>query len=324
MSSNPSFNASTSADEAASALASEILGKHVLITGVSPGGLGAEAARAIAQHSPALLILAGRSQAKIDETAAAIKKESPSTKLRPLVLDLSSLAAVRKAAEEVNSWPEPIDVLINNAAIMANPRRELTVDGFESQFATNHLGHFLFTNLIYPRLSSSSSGPRIVNVSSRGHRRSAIRFEDFNFAEEGSYVPFVAYGQAKTANMLFSVELTKRWASIGATSFSLHPGVIYTNLARLMSEEEKRAMGINTETGETQSTVFEWKTLPQGAATHIVAAFDPNIAEQSGSYLDDCQLANQNAESYALDEESESNAERLWKLSEELVGDQFE
>jgi NAD(P)-dependent dehydrogenase (short-subunit alcohol dehydrogenase family) len=189
----------------------------VLITGVSPGGLGAEAAFSIAAQKPGLIILASRDVSKIAETAAAIEERHPGTPTRILKLDLASFAAIREAAKEVNAYTENIDVLINNAAVMACPYAT-TADGFEMQFGTNHLGHFLFTVLILGKLTKGTG--RVVNVSSIGHRRSPIRFGDFNFSDGETYDRWEAYGQSKTANILFSVELAKR----GVNAFSLHPG----------------------------------------------------------------------------------------------------
>ena len=178
--SNPEFGFSTSAEEVAAAFSSSIAGKTILVTGVSPGGLGAHFLKVVAPHGPKLLILAGRSPAKCAETAKELEATNPGIATRTLELDLSSQAQVRKAAAEVLSWPEPIDVLVNNAAVMATPY-EKTVDGLESQFGTNHIGHFLFTNLIMPKLLASSYVPRVVNISSSGHRFSDIRWDDIGF-----------------------------------------------------------------------------------------------------------------------------------------------
>jgi hypothetical protein len=162
--------------------ASEIKGKVVLTTGVSPGGLGAIFVEAVAKAQPALLILAARNPAKSEQTAAVVKAANPGVQTRALELDLGSLAAVRKAAETVKSWADVplIDVLVNNAGLMAVDYK-LSPDGYESHFATNHLGHFLFTNLIMEKLTAAQS-PRVVNVSSDGHRLSPIRFFDYNFS----------------------------------------------------------------------------------------------------------------------------------------------
>ncbi|ORY77202.1 hypothetical protein BCR35DRAFT_342622 [Leucosporidium creatinivorum] len=312
------FNGSSTADEVASALAEQIRGKHVLITGVSPGGLGAEAARAIARQGPALLILAGRTQSKINETASAIRAESPSANLRTLLLDLSSLDAVRKSALEVNRWTEPIDVLINNAGTMfTGPQRRVTVDGFESTFATNYLGPFLLTNLIKPRLLASPS-PRVINLSSAGHAISDVRLGDLNLGEEGVYQPFLAYGHSKTANLLFNVALAEKWKEEGVKTFALHPGVIWTNGVP-NAEAEFKAAGYVTEDGKPSPNV-DWKTMAQGAATHLVAAFDPDLGDHSGAYLVDGQVANDQAQPYALDQE---NALKLWAATEVLLKQVF-
>ena len=176
----PEFGFFTSAEEVAAAFSSSIAGKTILVTGVSPGGLGAHFLKVVALHAPKLLILAGRSPAKCAETAKELEGAHPGITTRTLELDLSSQAQVRKAAAEVLSWPEPIDVLVNNAAVMATPYQK-TVDGLELQFGTNHIGHFLFTNLVIPKLLQSTQGPRIINVSSGGHRLSDIRWDDIGF-----------------------------------------------------------------------------------------------------------------------------------------------
>jgi NAD(P)-dependent dehydrogenase (short-subunit alcohol dehydrogenase family) len=165
-------------EEVASNLRDYINGKTVLITGTSPGGLGAETARAIATQNPGLLILAGRSRASIEETEKNIKDQIPTARTRILIIDLASLSSVREAAAEVNAYPETIDVLINNAAIMAGPY-EKTVDGHESQLQVNHIGHFLFTNLLMEKMARR--GARVVNVTSNGYGFGGIRWDDPDF-----------------------------------------------------------------------------------------------------------------------------------------------
>ncbi len=178
--SNRNFNASTTAEEAATALSSAIAGKAILVTGITLGGLGAHFVKVVAAHQPKLLILAGRSAMQSAETARELDAAHPGVAVRTLELDLSSQVNVRKAAAEVLSWQGPVDVLVNNAAVMGTPY-EKTVDGIEMQFGTNHIGHFLFTNLIMRKLLESSTGPRVVNVSNAGHRRSDIRWDDVGF-----------------------------------------------------------------------------------------------------------------------------------------------
>ena len=152
----------------------------VLITGVTQGSLGAEVALQLSHHRPSLLILAGRNLAKLQATETVLKRASPDVSTRLLELDLSSQKQVREASAKVNAYAEPIDRLINNAAIMGVPYSK-SVDGLESQFATNHVGHFLFTNLIIPKLLAADEGARIINVSSNGHKVEQMRFEDLGF-----------------------------------------------------------------------------------------------------------------------------------------------
>ena len=173
------FTKDTTAGEAAKALKENINGKVVLITGCSPNGLGAEAAPAIAAQNPALVILAGRSTSLLEETDRSIKSATPSVKLRILELDLANSASIRKAAAEVNGYADTVDVLINNAAIMIPPTNENTTDGFESQWGVNHLGHFLLTNLLLPKMLGR--GAVVANLTSGAYMMSGIRWEDPNF-----------------------------------------------------------------------------------------------------------------------------------------------
>lgn len=183
---------------------------------------------------------------------------------------------------------------------MAMPTFTRTVDGIENQFATNHVGPSLFTVLIKPALAQ---GVRIVNVSSLAVRYSGVRFDDLDFGEGKNYVKWEAYGQSKSANALFTVSLASKWKDIEATAFSLHPGIIVTNLANSISMEEKIATGMYKADG-SPGDKYAWKSIPQGAATTMVAAFDPTIAPQSGSYLSDCIVDNSAAAPHALDEVS--------------------
>ncbi|EFW98727.1 short chain dehydrogenase reductase [Grosmannia clavigera kw1407] len=285
------FGFDTKVDEVASAFKDAIRGKTVLITGCSPNGLGSESARAIAAHDPQLLILAGRSRAKLEQTEAALKQQSPRASVRLLELDLASLASVRQAADVVNQYSEHIDVLINNAGIMATPFSK-TVDGLESQFGTNHIGHFLFTNLILPKILAAGEGARIVNVSSLGHLLGPVRYDDSNF-EKGDYNRWAAYGQSKTANILFSVALADRLKARGLLSFSLDPGAsAETGISREIELDELKELG-------EQNLI------------------DP--PHNNGDYLCDCQITKVTAP-WAI---GRDNADKLWALSESIVREQF-
>ncbi|KAF1347503.1 hypothetical protein BDV97DRAFT_334056 [Delphinella strobiligena] len=331
------FDANTTADEVAQAFSDNIKGKVILITGVSPGSLGSEVVHVLAKHQPRLIIIAGRNTQKLKETEDAVLKKPPSAALRSLVLDLSSLDQVRTAAAEVNAYPEHIDILINNAGIMAAPYSQ-TVDGFESQFGINHLAPFLFTNLIMPKLLSASDGARVVVFSSDAHAFQPVNFKDPNWSDGATYDKWKAYGQAKSANVLFAKSLAEKLRTRGLLAYSLHPGVIETNLGAHLSDEEfgdlmtlkEEILANAKKTGRVSTNVhtdldskeegFKYKTLPKGAATHLVAALNPHIASQTGEYLQDCQVDPRAREPFAVDPAS---AERLWTLSEQLVGQTF-
>jgi NAD(P)-dependent dehydrogenase (short-subunit alcohol dehydrogenase family) len=311
------FTRETTSEEVAEKFSSQIKGRVFLITGATFGGIGAEAGRILANNGAKLVILAGRSLENLEITAANIKKETPHAELRPLVLDLSSLASVRKAAAEVNSYEENIDVLINNAGVMGNPYTE-TEDKLESQFGTNHVGHFLLTNLILNKLMASPS-PRVVNLTSVGHGIGPVLFDDIGFSGGKKYDRWHAYGQSKTANILFTKELAKRHPELVA--LAVHPGAIGTNLMRHNTMESVLENPIKTYWGEPFVVDWFWKSLSQGAATTLVAALDPAKKGYSGSYMDDCQVHDEHCMEWAKDM---NNANKLWKLSEDLVGQKFD
>ena len=216
-----------------------------MITGVGPNGLGAVTAQSLAAHKPGLLILTGRTLSKVNTIATAIVKDHPHISIRSLELDLSSFESVKRAAAEVNGYHESsIDILINNAGIMNIPERQLSNDGFELHLATNYLGAFLFTTSILDKISASGQG-RVVNMGSNGYVFSPLRFSDYNFEEKSlpvdeqppkalceqyglpwslQYTPTIAYGQSKTAVLLFTVQLAKLFRKGGITAICVHPG----------------------------------------------------------------------------------------------------
>ncbi|KAL1882558.1 hypothetical protein Plec18167_002974 [Paecilomyces lecythidis] len=353
MTSNPRFNKRTTATEVAKAYAEHIKDKTILITGVSPTSIGANTAYALASGQPEQMILASRTKKNIDAVGDHIKSCYPSVKVTPLILDLSSQKSVRAAAEEVNKTVTKIDLLIANAGIMALPTRTLSPDGIELQFATNHIGHFLFTNLIIeklrkaPTMSKSPGSTRVVMLTSNGHRFSPVRFHDYNFEgnpippeeepgtqamidrgigapvfDEEHYDRFVAYGQSKAANILFALYLRRKLAQEGIQAISVHPGAIGTNLIRhytnshLKNTIARYVLQINGLLG-----IGQFKTTDAGAATTIVAALDPKLGalqDTEGIYLQDCQIGSPAA--HAMDLKA---SEKLWALSEELVGEKF-
>ncbi|PGH09817.1 hypothetical protein GX51_00504 [Blastomyces parvus] len=316
MTSHAEFGLNTTATEATKVFSDQIKGLTVLVTGVSPKGLGGAFVKAIAAHSPARIIITGRSQEKLDEISKELTTSFPKVLIIAIVVDLTSLLSVRKAAVKINRQVDAIDVVLNNAGIMAVQERELSENGFELQLATNHIGHFLLTNLLMDKIRQAAAqrpgSTRIINVSSDGHGFSPFRFQDYNFNGKppiAGYDSMIAYGQSKTANILFTTYLAKHLASEGIVSFSLHPGVIATELARYMNPKNF---------GSLADLIPHWKTPDGGASTSVVAAFDPALKAHSGAFLMDCQVTP--AAPYASDIQ---NAEKLWKLSEKFVGQEF-
>ncbi|KAK1776052.1 short-chain dehydrogenase [Copromyces sp. CBS 386.78] len=322
------FDLNTEGVDVVRHLQDRVSGRIFLITGPSEGGIGAETAISLAHGNPALLILVGRTLTKIQPTIDAIDAVNPSISVKFIAADLTSLNSVREAAREIlnDASITHIDVLINNAAVMASPY-ELTVDGFELQFATAHLGHFVLTNHILPKLKTSAGTgkpqTRIINVSSKGSiLGSGIRWDDPSFTKRPEeYNAWDAYGQAKTANVLFTLALNKRLlAKTGIRSYALHPGVIYTNLVRYMDDELMEEMKQRAWKGQEILS----KTLQQGCATTLRAALDPELEKEAdGVFLKDCQFTKdpEIVAPWALDE---GDAERLWGLCEGLVREKFE
>ncbi|KAI1012603.1 hypothetical protein LB504_008329 [Fusarium proliferatum] len=323
-------SASTTTNDLANEYADVIKGKTILTTGVTLNSLGATFILESASKSPSLLILAGRNASKLQEMSEAITKANPSVKTRSLVVDLGSLASVRKAAEEVNSWSDvpSIDVVVNNAGVMAIPYTK-SVDGYEMQFAICHLGHFLLTNLIMDKILASES-PRVVNISSNGHSLGPIRFADPHFSDGELYDQWSAYGQSKTANMLFSVSLAQKLGSRGLQSYSVHPGLILsTGLGTHLDFASMDAdLGTFIKSHRARGNSEGWTAIPPvpaevGAATHAFAAFDPNIKASNGAYLLEAKVADPFVDTVKAWARDAVEAEKLWRLSEELVGQKF-
>ncbi|KAJ7478184.1 NAD-P-binding protein [Mycena latifolia] len=318
----PTFSSTTTAEEVANVFAGEIRGKNVLITGASPNGLGFETARVIAKHAN-LLIIAGHNLERLKLTEAAIQEEVPSINIHCLPLDLSSLAAVRKAAAHVDSHAAPIHVLIHNAAATVGSFK-LTVDDLESQMQTDHIGPFLLTKLLAPKLLAAGTPnyvPRVVFLSSAAHKECAeINFNTMRHPDPAQYVGHEAYTQAKSANIMTAIELSKR-SKGKINAYSLHPGVILTNINQNPAAiSEMQAIGVLDADGKPSTEKYEWKTIPQGAATTIAAAFDTRLHDKPGAYLSDCIEANQDRAPHTTDPDS---AAKLWTVTEEIIGEKF-
>jgi NAD(P)-dependent dehydrogenase (short-subunit alcohol dehydrogenase family) len=311
------FGAETTADEVLEG--KDLSGKTVFITGGN-SGLGLESARAMAAKG-AHVVLAGRDVAKLDEAASTIRAETGSQCVETIVCDLADLSSVRACGAEARERFDKIDILLNNAGVMACPLGH-TADGFERQFGTNHIGHFALTKELMP-LVEAGADKRIVNLSSRGHHMAPLNLDDPNF-EIREYNEWASYGQAKTANALFTVGLHDRFGDKGIQAFAVHPGGIQTNLGRHLSEEQSAALIARVTASDAN---FAFKTIPQGAATQVWAATADDLADQGGVYCEDCHIAEVDdvstkggVRSYAVDH---GNADALWALSEELIGENF-
>jgi NAD(P)-dependent dehydrogenase (short-subunit alcohol dehydrogenase family) len=287
--------------------------KIAVVTGASTG-LGLETARALASAG-AQVVLAGRDPSRIEAAGNTILEREPNAMLEQGALDLTSLDSVRAFAEWYGRSHDRLHLLINNAGVMYTPF-EHTAEGFEMQFGTNHVGHFLLTCLLVPMLLADPPS-RVVNLSSGGHMGSDIVWDDVNF-ERREYDKFAAYGQSKTANILFSVELDRRLGSRGVHAYAVHPGMIATELGRSMTKDDFQAL-MDRAKGSSSGGMPPYKTVEQGAATSVWAATAPELDAQGGTYLADAEVTDQHAP-WARDPES---AKRLWALSEQMVGQTF-
>ncbi|XP_024138416.1 retinol dehydrogenase 12 [Oryzias melastigma] len=279
-------------------------GKTVLITGANTG-IGKETAVDLAQRG-ARVIMACRDMDRANKAAEDVRKRSGNGNVVVKKLDLASLESVRQLSKEVLASEERLDILINNAGIMSCPQWK-TEDGFEMQFGVNHLGHFLLTNSLLDLLKKSTPS-RIVNVSSLAHEKGKIYFDDINL--EKDYHPWKSYRQSKLANVLFTRELAKRLQGTGVTTYSLHPGVIKTELGRHFMPTIslwKRVL--------FKPFSFFIKSASQGAQTTIYCAVEEKLQNESGLYYSDC--APKTAAPQALDDEA---AKRLWDVSASMVG----
>lgn len=324
------FGATTEAKEVTSAFSDQIKGRTFVITGVSQGGIGLTTAKNIIIHQPEELVILDRDSGRLEVAKEILENLCDDKKcIEAIKVDLASMSSVRLAAKEFEKRNINIDVLINNAAIMALPKRQFSDIGIELQFTTNHLGPFLLTDLLLERFNENA---RIVNVTSNGHVYCPIRFTDINFEKpkstlpeeerlgidfhsllnefDGNYNGWQAYGQSKTANILYSSFINKNLSEKGLRSYAVHPGSIATNLTQHQDENKLNQVR------EAYGTIR--KTLEQGASTTLVAALDPSLQSDSipeNVYMADCQLS-EKVSAYAIENDK---ASRLYQLSKSLT-----
>ncbi len=309
------FNQHSTTDEVIAGI--DLRGKTAVVTGAS-AGLGIETVKALA-GAGARVVMVARDSARLEAAVDALRQQQADAALETRLMDLADLASVRAAADDLRQRFPGIHLLINNAGVMACPF-ERTRDGFELQFGTNHLGHFLFSCLLAPALLAAAPA-RVVCLSSAGHKFAGIDFEDPNY-QHRDYEKWQAYGQSKTANALFSVALNARLCGRGVTANAVHPGMIVTELGRHLDRTDIELL--QSRAGAQQD---QFKSVPAGAATSVWAATSPDLDGRGGLYLEDCQVGQPEQggsggyTDYALDRQA---AEALWRLSEELVGESFE
>ncbi|TGJ83344.1 hypothetical protein E0Z10_g5425 [Xylaria hypoxylon] len=353
---HPEFNNNTEALEVAKAFNEGIRGKTILVTGGNPDGIGFATCQAFASQSPSHLIIAGRTPSKVEKCIDVLKAQYPTVDYRPLSVDLSSQKSVRAAAANLLSWTDvpTIDIIINSAGVMGFAERTLSEDGIEMHFATNHIGHWLLTCSLMPKLIKAAEknpkgATRVINVSSGSPQMATMRWSDINFeklnkdlpeaeqpnykvmgmwgykdVQNKSYIGLEGYNTSKVANVLFGVGANKRlYEKYGILTLALHPGVIPTELGRNFPPENIAAINAMLDAG-----IFTYKTLGAGASTSLVAALDPKLGpgetrndrENYGAYLDDCQISERALPGCV----GSAEGEKLWKLSEELVKEKFE
>ncbi len=307
------FGEFSTADEVAEGI--DLTGRRAVVTGAS-SGIGVETARTLASHG-AQVTLAVRDTGAGERVAADLRAGAPGARVEVRPLELGDRASI---AAFVDGWDGPLDLLVNNAGVMALPELVLTAEGLETQFATNHLGHFALATGLH-RALAAADGARVVSVSSAAHLRCPVLFDDLAFAFV-PYDPFLAYGHSKTANVLFAVEATRRWADDGITVNAVMPGGITTGLQRYVDTEALAQA--RREAGASDVM----KTPQQGAATSVLLGVSPLLAGIGGRYFEDCGEATviagrsesdgrHGVAAFALDPE---NATRLWTVSERLLG----
>ena len=321
------FGATSTTEDVLSGV--NLQGKRILVTGVS-AGLGVETARSLAAHG-AHVVGAARDLAKAQAATTQVRDDAAANGggFELVALDLASLASVRTCSDKLLATGKPFDVIIANAGVMATPFGH-TTDGFETQLGTNHLGHFVFVNRIAPLIRA---GGRLINLSSSGHRFSNVDLDDPHF-ERTPYEPFVAYGRSKTANILFAVAFDQQHGERGVHAAAVHPGGIQTELARHMDPGQLQGIvdQISKQLAAEGKGPFQFKTIPQGAATSVWAGVVASVDEIGGRYCENCHVGqivaddvtisaiSEGVRGYALDQ---GTAEALWKKSEELVGESF-
>ncbi|KAF8303426.1 NAD(P)-binding protein [Clavulina sp. PMI_390] len=353
--SNPSFNAKTTAEEAAKALKESITGKNILLVGATVGSLGGEFLRVIAPYAKAIWFLShtkARMQQVVDNAFKALEPNAHRPAMKLIEVDMTSLDSVRKAAGEVNADKQPIDLLFLSHGIPQRPQPYYTLEGFETMFAGNYLGSFLLTSLLLPLLRQAGPSARIVPVSSSSHAMQDFRWDDPHYKlRPQEWDSQAAYGQSKAAQALFTKGLAKKLAADKITAITLHPGLVMTPGALSCPDSLWIKVGLKTPDGNWTPLLDKAaRPIEQGVSNFVVAGFDPALKgtgcslnsadirssaarggfisirrifipsiDHSGQWIEDCQIHNERVAPWVNDE----NAERLWVMTEKMIGHKF-
>ncbi|KAL8947331.1 MAG: hypothetical protein Q9222_006375 [Ikaeria aurantiellina] len=325
------FDAATTSGQVIAAFADQVKERTFVITGAGQPSIGSSIATELAKASPSHILIASRTAAKVEPVLSTIRQINPAIKATLVQVDLSDHESVRHAAPQImTATGNKIDVMINSAGNMALKEYTLDKQGLEMQLSANHVGHFLLTNLLMPALLAGAQGPygaRVVNLTSAGYQISPVRFDDPAFSAGKAYDPWTAYGQAKTAQMLFTHGVANRLKDRGVVSFSCHPGSNFdTKLGSHLQMEDYNDIMPLTKRNTGNDFVFSvgdeprFKTYEQIGATPLIAALDPELAAKAPAYLQNNQVV-QPAAAHAYDPE---HVEKCWKLSEGLIGQVFQ
>ena len=327
----PVFDSAATSEQVVKAFASQVNGRTFVITGAGQPSIGSSLATELAKASPGHILIASRTASNVDPVLTAIRRIDPSTKTSFVQIDLSDHASVRRAGQEILEKTEgKINVLINSAGVMALKGYAVDKQGIEMQFSVNYVGHFLLTSILAPALVAAGAqgphGARVVNLTSAGYQISPVRFDDPSFSGGAEYDHWTGYGQAKTAQILFTHGLAGRLKDRGVTSFACHPGSnLDTRLGNHLVAEDYGDIIPVTKRNTGSDFVFtvgdepRFKTYEQIGATPLIAALDPGLASQAPAYLQNNGVV-QPAATFAYDPE---HVERCWKLGEELVGQEL-
>ncbi|RAL04513.1 short-chain dehydrogenase [Aspergillus ibericus CBS 121593] len=315
------FDATASSEQVIEAFSSQIEGKTFVITGASKLSIGNKMATSLAKAAPAHILIASRTLSNVQPVLDEIQAIDSSIQTTAIQVDLTDHDSVRRAANEILAAAPKIDVLINSAGVMAIKEYTLDKQGFEYNLSANHLGHFLLTNLLVPALEAAGTA-RVVNLTSTAYLITPFRFEDWNFSEGREYDHWTGYGQSKTANILFAYGLTQHLKHRGISAVAVHPGYNqHTNLGVNLTTDDFVDLFPLVKRNTGKEFVFEeprFKDSTQIAATPLIGALDPDLQEKAPMYLQN-SVVSETVE-YTWDSEC---VERLWKLSEELVGQEF-